>query len=62
MVNYNPLLMIDFYKGTHAEQYPKDMELIYSPYTPRMTRLKDTGLLYLQGYLLERVLQFQLRL
>ena len=42
MVNYNPLLMIDFYKATHAEQYPKDMELIYSPYTPRMTRLKDT--------------------
>lgn len=42
MVNYNPLLMIDFYKATHAEQYPKDMTLIYSPYTPRMTRLKDT--------------------
>jgi nicotinamide phosphoribosyltransferase len=42
MVNYNPLLMIDFYKATHAEQYPEDMKLIYSPYTPRMTRLKDT--------------------
>ena len=42
MVNYNPLLMIDFYKATHAEQYPKDMSIIYSPYTPRMTRLKDT--------------------
>lgn len=42
MVNYNPLLMIDFYKATHAEQYPKDMSIIYSPYTPRMSRLKDT--------------------
>ena len=26
---YNPLLMIDFYKATHAEQYPKDMTMIY---------------------------------
>ena len=39
---YNPLLMIDFYKAVHSEQYPKDMSLIYSPYTPRMTRLDDT--------------------
>lgn len=39
---YNPLLMIDFYKATHAEQYPKGMTKIYSPYTPRMTRLNDT--------------------
>ena len=39
---YNPLLMIDFYKAVHSEQYPADMALCYSPYTPRMTRLKDT--------------------
>ena len=38
---YNPLLMIDFYKATHAEQYPKDMTMIYSPGTPRMSRLSD---------------------
>lgn len=38
---YNPLLMIDFYKATHAEQYPKGMTMIYSPGTPRMSRLKD---------------------
>ena len=40
---YNPLLMIDFYKATHAEQYPKGMTKIYSPYTPRMSRLKDVN-------------------
>ena len=22
---YNPVLMIDFYKATHAEQYPKNI-------------------------------------
>lgn len=38
---YNPLLMIDFYKATHAEQYPDGMTMIYSPGTPRMSRLKD---------------------
>lgn len=38
---YNPLLMIDFYKATHAEQYPEGMTMIYSPGTPRMSRLKD---------------------
>ena len=39
---HSPLLLCDFYKCTHSEQYPEDMKLIYSPYTPRMTRLKDT--------------------
>lgn len=39
---YNPLLMIDFYKAVHSEQYPANMTMCYSPYTPRMTRLKDT--------------------
>ena len=38
---YNPLLMIDFYKATHAQQYPKGMTKLYSPGTPRMSRLKD---------------------
>ena len=37
---YNPLLLIDFYKACHAEQYP-EMTRIYSPGTPRMSRLKD---------------------
>ena len=38
---YNPLLLIDFYKACHAEQYPAGMTKIYSPGTPRMSRLKD---------------------
>ena len=33
--------MIDFYKATHAEQYPKGMTRIYSPGTCRLSRLKD---------------------
>ena len=40
---HSPLLLCDFYKCTHAEQYPKDMSIIYSPYTPRMSRLDDVN-------------------
>lgn len=38
---YNPLLLIDFYKATHHEQYPKGLTKMVSYYTPRMSRLKD---------------------
>lgn len=38
---YNPLILIDFYKATHAEQYPEGFTRIYSPGTPRMSRLDD---------------------
>lgn len=38
---YNPLLLIDFYKACHAEQYPGGMTRIYSPGTPRLSRLPD---------------------
>ena len=41
MKNYNPLLLIDFYKSTHHEQYPKGLTKMVSYYTPRMSRLKD---------------------
>lgn len=41
MDNYNPLLMIDFYKATHHEQYPKGLTKMVSYYTPRMSRLDD---------------------
>lgn len=41
MRNYNPLLLIDFYKATHSSQYPRGMTRIYSTGTPRMSRLKD---------------------
>lgn len=40
-MNYNPLLMIDFYKATHHEQYPTGLTKMVSYYTPRMSRLKD---------------------
>lgn len=42
MMNYNPLLMIDFYKATHHEQYPAGLTKMVSYYTPRMSRLDDT--------------------
>ena len=41
MRNYNPLLLIDFYKSTHHEQYPAGLTKMVSYYTPRMSRLKD---------------------
>lgn len=40
---YNPLLMIDFYKATHKEQYPNGLVKMVSYYTPRMSRLKDVN-------------------
>ena len=45
----NPLLLIDFYKATHSEQYPKGLTKIVSYYTPRMSRLKDTDKVVLFG-------------
>ena len=66
---YNPLLMIDFYKAVHSEQYPHEtledgtkvpMSMIYSPYTPRMSRLWDTdkvtyfgGQMFAKSYLID---------
>lgn len=59
-MNYNPLLIIDFYKAVHSEQYPKNITMIYSPYTPRMTRLNDTdhviyfgGQMFAKHYLID---------
>ena len=43
MRNYNPLLLIDFYKACHSSQYPHGMTRIYSPGTPRMSRLPDVN-------------------
>lgn len=59
-MNFNPLLLIDFYKATHAEQYPKEIAYLTSYYTPRMSRLPDVdkvtffGLQYfIQEYLMD---------
>ena len=46
---FNPLLLIDFYKSTHHEQYPKGLTRMVSYYTPRMSRLKDTDRVTLFG-------------
>lgn len=42
LIDYNPLLCLDFYKTCHAEQYPKGLTKMVSYYTPRMSRLPDT--------------------
>lgn len=45
MFRTSPLLLIDFYKAVHAEQYPKNTERIVSYYTPRKSRLKEDKVL-----------------
>ena len=42
MIQYNPLLCLDFYKTAHAQQYPVGLTKMVSYYTPRMSRLDDT--------------------
>ena len=41
MIDYNPLLCLDFYKTCHCDQYPKELTKLVSYYTPRMSRLHD---------------------
>jgi nicotinamide phosphoribosyltransferase len=56
MININPLLLLDFYKTTHYEQYPKNITKIVSYYTPRMSRLNGENELVmfgLQGFIKE---------
>ena len=62
---YCPLLMIDFYKAVHSEQYPDNMTMCYSPYTPRMSRLKDVdavtyfgGQMFAKEYLIKTFNQY----
>lgn len=56
MTKYNPLLLIDFYKACHAEQYPHGLTRMVSYYTPRMSRLPDVDNVIffgLQGFIKE---------
>lgn len=39
MMNLNPMLMSDFYKQSHREQYPQGTEKVYSTWTPRTSRI-----------------------
>ena len=44
-----PLLLIDFYKATHHEQYPKGLTKMVSYFTPRMSRLTGQNKLVMFG-------------
>lgn len=60
MTKYNPLLLIDFYKACHAEQYPQSLTRMVSYYTPRMSRLSDIDevtLFGLQGFIKEYLVE-----
>lgn len=60
MTKYNPLLLIDFYKACHAEQYPQGLTRMVSYYTPRMSRLSDIDevtLFGLQGFIKEYLVE-----
>lgn len=49
MNNINPLLLLDYYKTTHNEQYPEGLTKIVSYYTPRMSRISDENELIMFG-------------
>lgn len=48
-VGLNPLLLLDFYKTTHAEQYLKELTKMVSYFTPRMSRLEGEDKLVMFG-------------
>ena len=54
MIKMNPMLLIDFYKGVHAEMLPKGISKSVSYFTPRMSRVKrwDKVVMFqLQGFI-----------
>ena len=57
----NPLLLIDFYKSTHHEQYPKGLTKMVSYFTPRMSRLEGQNKLVmfgLQAFIKEYLIEY----
>lgn len=57
----NPLLLIDFYKSTHHEQYPKGLTKMVSYFTPRMSRLEGQDKLVmfgLQAFIKEYLIEY----
>lgn len=48
-MNISPLLLCDFYKTVHSEQYPKGITKLVSYFTPRMTRIKEEDKLIVFG-------------
>ena len=58
MRRMNPMLLIDFYKGVHAEMLPKGISKSVSYFTPRMSRVNrwDKVVMFeLQGFIKKRV-------
>ena len=56
-----PLLLIDFYKATHHEQYPKGLTKMVSYFTPRMSRLtgQDKLVMFgLQAFIKEYLIEY----
>ena len=49
MNDVNPLLLLDYYKTTHNEQYPEGITKIVSYYTPRMSRIHGEEKLIMFG-------------
>lgn len=45
----NPLMLIDFYKADHRRQYPEGIEVVYSNFTPRKSRLENNDKLVFFG-------------
>ena len=43
MLNVNPVLLIDFYKADHRNQYPEGTKEVYSNFTPRSLKLAPPG-------------------
>src|SRR5258708_6182413 len=43
MNDISPMLLCDFYKISHREQYPEKTEIVYSTWTPRASRIPDIG-------------------
>ena len=48
-IGMNPLLLLDYYKTTHNEQYPKGLTKMVSYFTPRMSRLNGEEHLIMFG-------------
>ncbi|OYO67744.1 hypothetical protein CG709_17400, partial [Lachnotalea glycerini] len=44
-----PLLLCDFYKTVHSEQYPKGVTKLVSYFTPRMSRIENEDKLIVFG-------------
>ena len=64
-MNTVPLLLCDFYKTVHSEQYPKGITKLVSYFTPRMTRIEGEDKLVmfgLQAFIKEYLMVVCLRL